>query len=224
MASFFKKALGIFVEFDESSQTSNQTAGNNSPVPQLSNTGNTPSPATSISTSISREELDKFEAHFDRLFEQSNMPGPDYFEFFKMMETLEAHIPDEKARISAVFASLSIQGMTKQRLIESAAHYRTLVEKDKAQFDAAVAQKMSSEIQARERGVSDLEKRIAAHSEMIQKLTKEITDFQLQIGKLKGEIAQEQVRINTNSGGYKVACDAMLNKLDTDVQKINATL
>jgi hypothetical protein len=38
--------------------------------------------------------IDKFDRHFETLFDQANLPGPDYYEFWKMMKTFKPHIKD----------------------------------------------------------------------------------------------------------------------------------
>jgi chromosome segregation ATPase len=218
MAAFFKKALGIFLEFDEdpnAEQNENpQTTVNKNP----SNNTSSNKPV------MNQADIDKFEKHFEKLFDQANLPGPDYFEFWKMMETLEAHIADEKARIAAVYASLTIQGMTKDKLVESASQYKEIIEKDKLQFHSALNEKAKTELESRKGLVSDLEKKITSHSEMIQKLTKEITDAQAKIGTLNSEIVQEESKLQSIQGGYGLACDAMLSKISKDIQKIQTTI
>ena len=105
--SFFKKALGVFVELDT-------TGGDNSPAPSTYRPSSTPSAhvsSPSPSGPVDMASAEKFEKHFETLFDKANLPGPDYFEFWKTMETLEKHIPDESARIAATFASLSVQGL-----------------------------------------------------------------------------------------------------------------
>ena len=218
MASFFKKALGLFVEFEEGSDHASE--------PKQSASGYIPSMGAAPETKMfmSQSDLDKFEKHFEKLFDQANLPGPDYFEFWKMMETLEAHIPDEKARISAVFASLSIQGLTKQKLVESAAHYQGMIQKDKTEFERAFSMKVNTELEGRKKNITDLEKKIAANSEMIQKLTKEITEAQGAIATLKSEMVQEEHKLVSNKGGYNIACDAMLKHITEDIQKIQTIL
>jgi hypothetical protein len=215
MTGFFKKALGVFVEFDDDADhkdSSSQEAR-----------------MTSFSNEITRDsanhaEAEKFEKYFDRLFDQANLPGPDYFEFFKMMETLEVHIPDERARLSATFASLSIQGMTKQILIDTANKYKALIEKDRADFDLALKEKINSEVGARQKELTELGDTITSNSEQIQKLTKEISDAQVRMKALKSEVAEEETKLNRNGDGYKVASQAILSKISSDIQKIQTTL
>jgi hypothetical protein len=214
MASFFKKALGVFVEFDD-----DQSKNTSSSINQVPN----------ISAEVSRNpenhvEAAKFEKYFDDLFEKANFPGPDYFEFYKTMETLEAHISNERDRLSATFASLAIQGLTKKILIDTANKYKDIIEQDHSNFDRALEDKMRAEVGKRQDQLQSMEKKIADNSEEIQKLTKEISDTQVLVGKLKTEVMEQQNKLTKNKTGYQVACQAVLNKITSDIQKIQSTL
>jgi hypothetical protein len=131
MANFLKKALGLFVEFEPNEKTDANVHHDVAQKFPLSNIKAT----TQAMPAMSEADIDKFEQHFSGLFERSNLPGPDYYEFWKMMETLEAHVPDEKTRMAAVFATLSIQGLTKQTLLETAAQSKQIVETDRTEFE-----------------------------------------------------------------------------------------
>jgi hypothetical protein len=216
MAGLFKKALGIFVEFDEDSHPQNDSGTTPTPTPTFK--------SQASSHVFNASEIDKFEKHFEKMFEQANLPGPDYYEFWRMMDTLEAHIPDEKARISATFASLSIQGLTKDKLIETANQYKNLVQTDKANFEKVANEKGEKEIGQKKVQVKAMEEKIAQHAEMIKKLTKEITESQHTIVKLKSDITEEENKLGNNKNGYMTASEAMISKIVTDIQKIQTTL
>lgn len=224
MAGFFKKALGVFVEFDEET-TKNE---NSTPVSDnIKTTQVAPDNFQNFSNTtkqLNADDIDKFEAHFDKLFDQTNLPGPDYFEFWKMMETLEQHIHDEKARISATFASLSIQGLTKDKLIATANQYKEVILNDKANFEKALQAAGSNEIETRKRRLAEAEQIIQKNSELIQKLTKEISENQVNLAKWKSEIQGEEEKFNAKKNGYNIACEAMLKKITTDIQKIQTTI
>ena len=206
--------MGVFVEFDEV-QNKDSVTPSNQPALQTIVAARNPE---------NHAEAEKFEKYFDKLFDQANFPGPDYFEFYKMMETLEVHIRDEKARLSATFASLSIQGLTKETLVDSANKYKAIIKKDKASFEHALADKLKSEVGHRQKELQDYEKKIATNTEQIQKLTKEITESQLVIGKLKTEVLEQENKLNKNNDGYQIASKAIINKIVTDIQKIQSTL
>jgi hypothetical protein len=211
MSSFFKKALGIFVEFDEESKKSNSNSSNN---PELSE--------EIFKNPSNHEEAQKFEVYFNNLFEKSNLPGPDYFEFYKMMETLEPHIADYKARLAATFASLSIQGLTKEKLIDTAIKYRLIVEVDRTNFEQILAVKLKTDVGQRRDQLGALEQKIKTNSEEIQRLTKEISDSQNMMGKVKMEVIELENKLNKNKNGYLVACQAVISKINSDIQKIQS--
>ena len=215
MAGFLKKALSVFVEFDEEQQSKDTTPS----LVQI--------PGISIEAAgnpLNHVEAEKFEKYFDNLFEKANFPGPDYFEFYKTMETLEAHIPDEKSTVSATFASLAIQGLTKQNLVDTAKKYQEIIEKDNLNFEKALETKAKSELGDRNAKLKILEQKITTNSELVQKLTKEISDAQVLMGQIKNEVLEQENKLNKNKHGYQIACHAVLNKIATDIQKIQSII
>jgi hypothetical protein len=217
MAGIFKKAMGLFVEFEEDPDKS-------VPAKSPSSSHEPTRVSAPARTTLNAEDFDKFEKHFEKMFDQANLPGPDYYEFWKMAETLEAHIKDEKARLSATYASLAIQGLTKDKLIDSANKYKELINQDKIQFEKVASEKGEKEIGHKKKELQLLEDSIVKHSEMIQKLTKEITDAQVAMGKLKTTIAEEEGKLISNKQGYNMACEAMMKKITDDITKIQTTL
>lgn len=213
--SFFKKALGVFVELD--------TSAASTPSPS-SSFPSSPASAPIGITTLDAASAEKFEKHFETLFDKANMPGPDYFEFWKTMETLEKHLPDENSRLAATYASLSVQGLTKPKLLETAAAYMDIIVRDRAAFEQAAAQKAAAAVDGRKQTVVQMEQRIAAHSEQIRKLNAEITEGQAKISALKKELVDEEMKLNTNRSGYQLACDAMTSKIKGDIEKIRTQL
>ena len=173
---------------------------------------------------LSHQDMEKFAKHFSDLFDQANLPGPDYYEFSKMMVKLETSVPDENTRMAAVYAALQMQGLEKDKIIESAKHYCTILESDKNAFEKAAADKASSDVEDRKRKIGQLENKVAQNNEMIQKLTVEIKEAQSQIASLQDDISQEDAKIAANKSGYNSAYAAMYNKITNDIQKINNVL
>ncbi len=216
MSSFFRKAISLFVILDEEDTQKPAAPQNNAEAPAVP-----PQPPVRAADppKLSNEDISKFEKHFAQLFEQTNLPGPDYFEFWKTMDTLEAHIPDEAARINAVYASLKIQGLTKQILINSAGVYKDAILKDKANFESAVQRKSEAEISGREASIQKLEQEREEKRLLIEKLQQEIEASAGQIEQLKQEIAVEHGKIDAAQRGYLAACTAMVDKIEKDVER-----
>lgn len=223
MAGFFKKAVSLFVEIEETKE--NDSAQQ---VPAEAGATNTTTATTTTEVkqqiSLSETEIDKFEKHFEAVLSEANLPGPDYYEFCKTMEVLEAHIPDEKARMAACFASLAPQGLTKEILLNSAKHYLEVIKKDKTKFESAASEKYSHDVESRKTEIANLEKLIAKNSEMIQKLTKEISESQVKIQSLNKEILEESTKITNNKEYYQYSCDAIIKRILIDLNKIETSL
>ena len=217
MAGLFKKALSVFVEFDEET---NKPESASISTPSVS-----AAPKFQASKpSLNSEEIEKFEKHFDTLMNDTNLPGPDYFEFCKMMEALEAAVPDEKARFAAVYASLSVQGLSKDKLINSAAKYKAVIQEDRTKFELAVNDKLKGEVESRKNQLKDYEAKMVQNSDTIKKLTQEIVEAQAKIQSLNSEVSEKEAKIKTNIDGYTIACEAMLNKINVDIQKIDSLI
>lgn len=214
MPGFFKKAMGLFVEFEEAPGKS---------MPQ-----NVSPPGTAMRITapqvLNSEEFNKFEAHFEKLFDQANLPGPDYYEFMRMNETLETHIKNDSARLAATFASLAIQGLTKDILITTAGKYKEIIAEDRTRFESIAANKGVQEIGGKRAELANLEDTVRKNNEAIQKLTEEINQSQSAISELKTSISDEEQRLQKNRQGYLVASEAMMMKIDNDVQKIKNDL
>src|ERR1700733_13618110 len=117
MTTFAKKVLSAFVD----------VTGGDKPVALTK-----PENKTSAPAEISRPAYtanSKFIRYFDKLFSEANIPGPDYYEFSKMIEAMN-DIPDERARLCAAFAGLNVQGLNKLKLLSTAGDYLKLLDED----------------------------------------------------------------------------------------------
>ena len=118
MASLGKKFLSAFVEVTDEKKAV--------VTPEEQKHYSTPlAPERPLPSNTS----EKFRQYFDKLFSEANLPGPDYYEFAKMTQAMIS-ITDEKARYSAAFAGLSVQGLDKSKLLSTAAEYLKILDTD----------------------------------------------------------------------------------------------
>lgn len=202
MASIGKKILSAFVEIsgEEKTPPSKQAE----PIPEYHDTGKQYTTASASS--------EKFTQYFEKLFRDANLPGPDYFEFSKMIEAMST-IPDEKARYSAAFAGLSVQGLDKSKLLSTATEYLRILNTDAANFNSTVDAALQEKVHARQKEINDKTARI-------QQLTKEIEQLQQQISGLYESIRENEEKIENNSGGYKTESASMKTRIEKDIEKI----
>ena len=157
----FNDFLGIFVDVkkDETSKGATASSILNAPnsLSGKSNPVGTIKATPTVAIAPDSNEFSKFNAHFDELFEKSNLPGPDYFEFSKMVEALSSPGMTNDMKLTVAFAGLTVQGLTVQKLLSSAQQYLDIIDDDAKQFNLAIDGKVNTEIETRKKQVSVLE-------------------------------------------------------------------
>ncbi len=207
MASIGKKILSAFVEVSDNSKPVTEKPALPDPASF---------PVVKDGHAPWHDTGDKFRDYFDRLFKEANIPGPDYFEFSKMIEAMQS-IPDERARYCAAFAGLQVQGLDRQRLLSTANEYQQILDTDAENFLSTVSVALEEKVHARKQDV-------AAATERIQQLTQEISNLQQKIVSLDAEVRENEQKIESNTGGYKKALDTMQKRIQNDVEKIKQYL
>ena len=201
MANIGRKILSAFVEVKDEEKPAAK--------PEEIKTYSTAYTATAGTVAAGSE---KFKQYFEQLFKDANLPGPDYFEFSKMTEAMMG-ITDERARYSAAFAGLGVQGLDKQKLLSTAALYLQVLETDAGNFSDTVDAALKEKVQTRQQEIADNAKRIEA-------LSQEINELHHKITVLKNEVKENEEKIESNSGGYKAASENMKQKILSDIEKI----
>jgi hypothetical protein len=204
MSSFSKKILSAFVEVGEDKDVE----GNGAKVPKA---GEAVSAAEKLPPGREGGD-DRFRNHFDKLFEDANIKGPDYFEFSKMTDAMRA-IADEQARYCAAFAGLQVQGLDKARLLSTAEEYLRVLASDADRFHATVNT-------ATQEKVRDRQAQLAQKAERIRALTEEITGLQQEIVALQAEIHDNEGKIEANTAGYAAESGERQSRILSDIEKI----
>lgn len=217
--------LGVEITSDNTPAPAKSTRKQNASVlPTTHPLSSVSDASTPVTSSLTNEEMDKFAQHFEGLLKGANLPGPDYYEFTRVMDTLAGPIKDEATRIAAAFQSLAVQGLTKEKLFSSAQQYIDIIEKDREGFQAAVDSKAQEEITARKQRLADLEKDIKNASDQINQLTAVIAKSKNESSQLQTEITETETKIKRNESAYQAACDAVINKIKMDIEKATSKL
>lgn len=212
MASLGKKILSAFVEVNADKKPEAAKPLPNEELPKA-----VPEPVFSFTSTPANNSYaspvnSKFAAYFDKLFREANIPGPDYYEFSKMIEAMQA-IPDEQVRYITAFAGLSVQGLDKQKLLSTAAQYLQMLETDATNFHNSVDAALNEKVHEKKRQMEEKDKRV-------QQLAQEISALQNELITLQGELKENEAKIEANTGGYKNESEAMKYRINHDMEKI----
>ena len=229
-----KTFLGLFsIEEDANTSTAapqvspSLTPGATIPASSYSMPQSSAAPATIAAVTTDNEFVDKVRQKFKDLFDVSNIPGPDYYEFRKTLDELskENSMP-EGMLYKMCFTSIKAMNptLTKEILLTTLGQYIDIFKKDQDAF----MQQLTSTIQAKaaeKQGVIDqLTKRNLEIQDAILKLQQEQQDNQKKINDTQVEMLADGQKGNARQASYTFVSQAEILKLSNDLQKINEYL
>ena len=103
-----------------------------------------------------------------KAIEKANLPGFDYLEFRMAVDNLKKINLDEVTAIKSAYATMSTMGLTKERIIETAAHYKSVLVKEREQFDAASQKQQTLKIGQNLQQVGDLQRKVTENEAKIK--------------------------------------------------------
>lgn len=168
-----------------------------------------------------QELMVKFLEHFQKVFSNSNLPGPDYFEFSTMKNTPSMSVIPESARFAACFSALNVQGLTKQKLIETAQQYVQILELDATDFSSQLETKYKETVGKMTEEASHLNDLVQTSTKQIEELNKTILDASSRRQQLTVEISNQEQTLKTKKSFYDFALAQMKQTISDDVSKVN---
>ena len=202
MARLARKILSVFVDNGDVSTNSFE----NGPSP--AKTGAASSPTATAPPGDAR-----FAAHFDKLFSDANIPGPDYYEFARMILAMQV-ITDERSRYAAAFAGLQAQGLDKDKLLTTAGEYLRVLATDADAFFKTLETALQEKVHSRASEAEEKNRRIQA-------LSQEILELQSQIAAMQNEIRENRDKLETGRSVYTAESDRRRQQIQTDIERIN---
>lgn len=181
-------------------------------------------PSFQMPTIDTGSDLEKFRTHFEEVFKENNLPGPDYFELLQADKSLESIIPDPIMRLKAAFKSLEISGLTKEKVVSGINHYISVVEKDKETFLTLGEEKIQKNVQDKINKIEEEKKIISEIQELIIRKQKEISERQSNIMQMEVEKQQAEGKISSHKQGYLIIFEQTMSKFKDDLNKISSII
>ena len=159
-----------------------------------------------------------------KALEKSNLPGFDYIEFKQALAAMAAMNMDESTTFRSAFATAATMGLTKNKLIETAAHYKNVLIQEKSQFEQAMQNQLKQRVESKVQEVEKLKAQIVKHQEKILQLQGQINKYQQTIDGADAQINEAKEKIEGTRDGFEQAHRSILNQIDKDISNINTYL
>lgn len=159
-----------------------------------------------------------------KALERNNLPGFDYLEFKQSLGALASMNMDEATAYKSAFATASTMGLTKNKLLQTAQHYKQILNKEKSQFDVALQKQVDQKIAGKQQEVQKLKQQIVQFQEQIRKLEDQINRSQKTIGSADEHIEKAKQKIHTTKENFEHTFQSIFNQISKDIENINTFL
>lgn len=156
--------------------------------------------------------------------EKNNLPGFDYIEYKQSLTTLAGMDMEEVTAFKSAFATASTLGLTKDKLLKTAEHYKKVLMNEKIQFDAALQKQVNQRVNNKLEELNKLKKQIEDYKKKIAQLEEKIARNQETIEKQDDVIQKAKEKIESTKDGFELTLQSILNQIDKDIDNINTYL
>ena len=108
----------------------------------------------------------------------------------------------------------------KERIIETAAHYKSVLVKEREQFDAASQKQQTLKIGQNLQQVGDLQRKVTENEAKIKQLQEEVESSRTKIRELDYERDNAAAKIEDTKTKYLFAHQSIMNLMEKDVENI----
>ncbi len=156
--------------------------------------------------------------------EKNNLPGFDYLEFKLSLGRLAQMNMGEETTYKSAYVTATTVGLTKEKLLATAQHYKQVLVKEQEQFDQALNNQLQKRVMGKKQEVEKLKGQIEAWKAQMENLQNQILKSQQTIDSADSAIQAEMKKIEATKEGFEFTHQSILNQIDLDVQNIQRYL
>ena len=170
---------------------------------------------------IQSEEIDpKSMDYLVNALESNNQKDFDYLEFKQSLVAMAAFNMENELAMKSAFATGTTVGLTKESLLQSADFYKSILQKEKAMFDAALKKQNDQRVESRKNDQDKLTQQITRNKDLINKLQAEINENQKNIDNIDKEIADNIGKIEQTRYKFEHTFAEVINQINQDITNI----
>ncbi len=159
-----------------------------------------------------------------RALEKNNLPGFDYIEFKQSLGALREMDIEEPTAMRSAYATASTVGLTKEKLLKTAEHYKQVLSNEKKQFDAALEKQIQQKVKSKEQEIEKLKKQVEEYKAKIEELQEKIDRGQSTIDHADEHINEAKNKILSTKENFEHTWQSIRNEIDKDIENIEKYL
>jgi predicted RNase H-like nuclease (RuvC/YqgF family) len=159
-----------------------------------------------------------------KALQRENLPGFDYLEFKQSLDALYKIGMDEDTAVKSAFATASTVGLTKEKLLKTAQHYKKVLLDEKASFEQSMQRHLQQRVQGKLEEVEKLKKKVTEYQAKIEQLQAQIAKYNTTIEQADSTIAADKERIEATRAGFETTLQSIVNDIDRDIERIEDVL
>jgi len=159
-----------------------------------------------------------------KALEKNNLPGFDYIEFKQSLDALQAMDMPEETCFKSAFATAATVGLTKDKLLKTAEHYKSILNQEKVQFEAAMRKQIEQRVSGKMSEVEKLKKQVEDYRKKIAELEQKIARSQDTIDNADAHIQAAKEHIIGTKESFETTHQSVMNQIDVDIDNIQRYL
>lgn len=227
--SILKSLKNLVIAEDETTKQPEQTAPafTTTPPETIFNGNNTVMTSVSVNTvpvtptqNVDQQELAGITAHFDKLMADSDLPGPDYYEYKMALKNMSSMPLDESTKYKMAYSTLKAMKLQFPTLVSSIGQYINIINNHKIEFNEELNKKFGTFNESRNATIQMLTAQNEAHIKEIEELNKKIAANNIEIEKNRAEINATTATYDSKKKTFEFVHNNLLSDMNTDLSKI----
>lgn len=162
-------------------------------------------------------DADEFSKYFQDIMDKANLPGPDYYEFSKALDSMKGMPLSDQQRFVTVFAGFAAQGVKPQALVDAANQYLNILnQKKESEFEASV-KAAQGQVDQKKQKIEQLTKE---NADLTAKIQQNTTDMMT----LNNEVMDMQGKLESKKTTFAMSFQNFTQKILADIEKIKTYL
>ena len=162
---------------------------------------------------VESSDINKIRDTLFDVFKQANLQGVDFYEFYMALQNVESHPIPEQEKYKFVFSTLSSLGATKQQIIDSFDHYKSVFENEKVDYEGYIANRVKTEVEDKKLEHQKI-------NEENQELINKVQENKERMKELESQINLSQNSIESSKSVFSLAFTQFTERLQTILSNI----